>query len=159
MFESDNKASSGQLLVGTIVQIDNSWKLIDLPVLAEPGEPMAQSGGNFFTPGGTSSASVNGSSGVDSKTQELVAGLESIDSKLAQATSAKDVAALNERRADVVERLVSAASTPEERDTWTRQLVDTVSVAVQSGAYPEGLTRLQTLAKTLARGKGTQNES
>lgn len=159
MFEAKDKASSGQLLVGTIVQIDNSWRLIDLPVLAEPGEPMAQSGGNFFTPGGTSSTSVNGTSGVDSKTQELVAGLEAIDSKLAQATSVKDVAALNERRADVVEQLVSAASTPEERDTWTRQLVDTVSVAVQSGAYPDGLKRLQTLAKTLARGKGTQSEA
>lgn len=159
MFQTDDKTSSGQLLVGTIVRIDNNWKLIDLPVLAEPGEPIAQSGGNFFTPGGSSGSSTGGSSAMDSKTQELVSGLESIDGKLAQATSAKEIAALNERRADVVERLVSASSTPEERDTWTRQLVDTVSVAVQSGAYPDGLKRLQTLAKTLARGKGAQSEA
>lgn len=159
MFQTDDQASSGQLLVGTIVRIDNNWKLIDLPVLAEPGEPIAQSGGNFFTPGGTSGTTTSGSGAMDSKTQELVSGLESIDGKLAQATSAKEIAALNERRADVVELLVSAASTAEERDTWTRQLVDTVSVAVQSGAYPEGLKRLQTLAKTLSRGKGAQSEA
>ncbi|SMP76315.1 Peroxiredoxin [Neorhodopirellula lusitana] len=159
MFDNGDKSGSGQLLVGTIVRIDNSWKLIDLPVLAEPGEPIAQSGGNFFTPGGANAASPTGSSAGDSKTQELVGALESIDAKLSQATAAKDIAILNEKRADVVERLVSASTTAEERDTWTRQLVDTVSVAVQSGAYPGGLKRLQTLAKTLSRAKGSQSEA
>lgn len=159
MFENENKSGSGQLLVGTIVRIDDTWKLIDLPVLAEPGEPIAQSGGNFFTPGGTTSGTVSGSSAGDSKTQELVAELETIDGRLARATSAKDVATLNQSRADVVAQLVSASHTPEERDTWTRQLVDTVSVAVQSGAYPDGLKRLQALAKSLAASKSSQSES
>lgn len=157
MFESGDR--SGQLLVGTIVRAGDAWKLIDLPVLAEKGEPIAQAGGNFFTPGGTSAATTSGSSAGDTKTQALVGKLEAIDSKLAQATATADVAALNAQRADVVASLIEAASTPEERDTWTRQFVDTVSVAVQSGAFPGGLDRLKSLAKSLGQSKSPQTET
>jgi len=157
MFETGDQP--GQLVVGTIMQTGDTWKLLDLPVLAEQGEPIAQSGGNFFTPGGTTGRAVSGSSAGDTQTQQLVGQLEAIDGQLAKATEMRDLAALNEKRADVVASLVDAASTPEERDTWTRQLVDTVSVAVQSGAYPEGLTRLQTLAKTLSRSNAPQSEA
>ncbi|WP_246112828.1 TlpA disulfide reductase family protein [Allorhodopirellula solitaria] len=157
MFESGDR--SGQLLVGTIMRSGDAWKLLDLPVLAEQGEPIAQAGGNFFTPGGTSAISASGSSAGDTKTQMLVSKLEAIDTKLAQASQTKDLAVLNEQRADVVSNLVDAATSAEERDTWTRQLVDTVSVAVQSGAYPEGLARIQSLAKSLARSGSPQTES
>ncbi len=157
MFETGDRP--GQLLVGTIMRSGDTWKLLDLPVLAEKGEPIAQSAGNFFTPGGSAIAAASGSSAGDTKTQQLVSKLEAIDARLVKATETKDLAALNEQRADVVSSLVEASSTPEERDTWTRQLVDTVSVAVQSGAYPQGLARLQSLAKTLAKSKGTQSES
>lgn len=159
MFEGGAGAASGQLMVGTIVRIDDAWKLIDLPVVSEAGEPIAQSSGTFFSPNGTGTGEGTDSSVGDTQTQELVGALESIDGKLARATDAKEVAVLNERRADVVERLVASATTAEERDTWTRQLVDTVSVAVQSGAYPDGLVRLQKLAKTLAQSKGSQSEA
>lgn len=159
MFDGGEKTASGQLMVGTIVRIDESWKLVDLPVVSEAGQPMAQSSGNFFSTSGSTAGSATESSVGDTQTQELVGALESIDAKMAQATDAKDVAILNERRADVVERLVAAASTPDERDTWTRQLVDTVSVAVQSGAYPDGLARLQKLAKTLSNTKGRESEA
>lgn len=157
MFESGER--SGQLLVGTIVRAGDAWKLIDLPVLAEKGEPIAQAGGNFFTPGGTSAATTSGSSAGDTKTQALVGKLEAIDAKLAQATETKDVAALNAQRADVVASLIEAATTPEERDTWTRQFVDTVSVAVQSGAFPGGLDRLKSLAKSLGQSQSPQTET
>ncbi len=157
MFETGDR--SGQLLVGTIIRSGDAWKLLDLPVLAEKGEPIAQAGGNFFTPGGTFGASPSGSSAGDTKTQMLVSKLEAIDSKSAQATETQDLAVLNEQRADVVASLIEAATTPEERDTWTRQLVDTVSVAVQSGAYPEGLDRLKSLAKSLGQSRSPQTEA
>lgn len=157
MFESGDR--SGQLLVGTIMRSGDAWKLLDLPVLAEKGEPIAQAGGNFFTPGGTFGDSPAGSSAGDTKTQMLVSKLEAIDTRLAQATETQDFANQNEQRADVVASLIEAASTPEERDTWTRQFVDTVSVAVQSGAYPKGLDRLKSLAKSLGQSNSPQTEA
>ncbi|WP_302119085.1 TlpA disulfide reductase family protein [Allorhodopirellula heiligendammensis] len=157
MFESGDR--SGQLLVGTIMRAGDAWKLLDLPVLAEKGEPIAQAGGNFFTPGGTSAGAAAGSNAGDTKTQILVSKLEAIDTEMAQTTEVKDLAAQNKQRADVVASLIEAATTPEERDTWTRQLVDTVSVAVQSGAYPDGLARLKTLAKSLGQSQSPQTEA
>ncbi|MCM2373089.1 TlpA disulfide reductase family protein [Aporhodopirellula aestuarii] len=157
MFESGDH--SGQLFVGTILRTGDTWKLLDLPVVAENGEAIAQSGGNFFTPGGTTAPTTTGSSVGDVKTQQLVSQLEAIDSQLVRATETKDLAVLNAKRADVVESLVDAAATPDERDTWTRQLVDTVSVAVQSGAYPDGLVRLQALARSLAKSNSPESQS
>ncbi len=157
MFETGDR--SGQLLVGTIMRAGDAWKLIDLPNLAEKGEPIAQAGGNFFTPGGSSSANPLGSSAGDTKTQMLVSKLEAIDSKMANATETEDLAAQNAQRADVVASLIEAATTPEERDTWTRQLVDTVSVAAQSGTYPQGLDRLKSLARSLAKSQSPQTEA
>jgi thiol-disulfide isomerase/thioredoxin len=51
----------------------------------------------------------------------------------------------------LVEKLISVSGSDEDRATWTRQLVDTVSVAVQSGQYPEGLNRLKRAAGQFAR--------
>ncbi|EMI42786.1 redoxin domain-containing protein [Rhodopirellula sp. SWK7] len=157
MFESGDR--SGQLLVGTILRTGETWKLLDLPVLAESGEPIAQSGGNFFTPGGSTAPTANGSSAGDAKTQQLVSQLEAIDTRLVRATESKELALLNAKRADIVASLVDAATSPEDRDTWTRQLVDTVSVAVQSGAYPEGLKRLQSLARTLSKSNSPESQA
>ncbi|MEM8913520.1 MAG: TlpA disulfide reductase family protein [Planctomycetota bacterium] len=150
MFESGGKSS--QLLVGTLIRIGETWKMVDLPVLATDGQPIAQSSGNFFTPGSGTGGDSIANSTADAATQALVSDLETIDGQLAQTSDPKKLSILNERRADVVEKLVAEAKTNSDRDTWVRQLVDTVSVATQSGAYPGGLKRLQALAKSL-RGK------
>ncbi|MCC9643942.1 TlpA family protein disulfide reductase [Rhodopirellula sp. JC740] len=157
MYESDGK--SGQMLVGTVIRIDDAWKLIDLPVLADSGEPIAQSNGVFFTPGGLSSSLSTGSSAGNSQTQELVSALESVDSKMVSESDPKALAQLNEQRADIVEDLISAAETDAERETWTRQLVDTVSVATQSGTYPGGLKRLKALAASFRDSKSGQTDA
>lgn len=157
MYETSGQ--SGQMLVGTVIRINDAWKLVDLPVLAETGEPIAQSNGNFFTPGGSATAGAGVSSAGNSKTQELVGALEAVDSQMVGEGDPKALAKLNERRADIVEKLIAAAETPAERDTWTRQLVDTVSVATQSGTYPGGLKRLKDLAASMQSSKGGASEA
>lgn len=148
----DDAGKGGQVLVGTIIQIGDAWRLVDLPQVVAEDQPLAQSPGVFFTPGGTISNASTTRSGMGIETQELVAALEKIDSQLATATTPQDQAELNRRRVDVVERLIASASTAAERDTWMRQLVDTVSVAVQSGTYPGGLERLRKFSTDLPAG-------
>ena len=149
MFETDGQ--SGQMMVGTLVRIGDTWKLVELPVLSKPGDPIAQTSGTFFTPGEMSAANMSGAGGDLAKTQEMVDLLEKIDSQLSQAQKPSDVARLNASRADVVERLINVADSAEKRDLWIRQLVDTVSVAVQSDQYPAGLDRLKSFAAKLGR--------
>lgn len=145
----DGAERGGQVIVGTLIQIGDAWRLIDLPqVIGEDG-PLSQVAGNFFTPGtGLATNSVSGGS-VGAETQELVGNLEKIDRQLATASKPADQAELNRRRVDVVERLIATSGTGDERDTWMRQLVDTVSVAVQSGTYPDGLARLRRFSDDL----------
>ena len=54
-------------------------------------------------------------------------------------------ARLNARRADLVEKIAETSGGGADRQMWLRQLADMVSAAVQSGAYPDGADRLETL--------------
>lgn len=147
MFEEGDQ--SGQLLVGTVVRVGNAWRLVELPSVGGDGESIAQTNGIFFTPGGTALDSGNRTPGIGAKTQELVRELESIDNQLAKAEKPAEVESMHAERARLVEQLIAASGNRTERDTWTRQLVDTLSVAVQSGDYPKGLARLKKVAGEL----------
>lgn len=140
----------GQVLVGTLVKSDSAWRVVDLPSLGADGEGIAQSSGNLFSPAGIGS-STTAVGGVDERTQQLVTKLEALDAELASVKTVKQSAPLHARRADVIEALVAAASNAEERDTWVRQLVDTMSIAVQSGAYPEGIKRMTGIASKFGK--------
>jgi thiol-disulfide isomerase/thioredoxin len=45
---------------------------------------------------------------------------------------------------------IAEASTPEDRGQWLRQVADSISAAAQSGNYPDGVKRLQTLYTRIA---------
>lgn len=147
MYEQAGK--SGQLLVGTVVKVGNAWRLVELPSVSGDGDAIAQTTGIFFTPGGSALAA-GASQDLGELTQQLVRRLEEIDTKLATASSASDLEQLHEDRAGVVEDLIKASANRTERDTWVRQLVDTLGVAVQTGAYKKGSTRLRRVSTDFA---------
>ena len=149
MFEQGER--SGQLMVGTVIKVGTAWRIIDLPSVGDDSDTLSQAAGNFFTPGNAAMASA-ANNAIGDETQEMVLALEKIDAALATATNAKEVARLHDQRADAVESLIAAASTQAERETWVRQLVDTVTVAIQSGSYPDGLERMRGVARKFAKG-------
>ena len=146
----DQGTGSGQLMVGTLVQVGKTWRLVGLPVLGEEGATLAQTTGNFFAPDTATTTSAMNASDVARKTQDLVTELEKIDTQLAVAKDAVAIARLHELRAGVVEKLIGAASTGEDREIWFRQLVDMLSVGAQTAAYPKGLERLRTVSQRFA---------
>ena len=148
MFDQGN--GSGQLMVGTLVQVGKTWRLVGLPVLNEEGATLAQATGNFFAPDTATASSAMNASDVARKTQDLVTALEKIDTQLAGAEDPAAIAKLHEVRAGVVEKLIGAAASGGDRDIWVRQLVDMLSVAAQTGAYPRGLQRLSTVSQRFA---------
>ena len=46
-----------------------------------------------------------------------------------------DKPALNEKRADVLEQLMTVTKDATQRDAWGHQLADTISAAVQAGGF------------------------
>jgi len=146
MFE--DAGQGGQVMIGTMVQVGDAWRLVDAPQVVGEDQPLAQTPGTFFTPGGMATATA-ARPAMGAETQQLVSSLEKIDRELATATTPAAQSDLNRRRVDVVEQLIATSSSAAERETWMRQLVDTVSVAVQSGTYPEGIERLRRFSTDL----------
>jgi len=148
MFEDGEK--SGQLMVGTLIRVGDAWRLVELPSLGSDGTAIAQSIGNFFTPGGGGADESVASSGMGEKIQKLVSELQEVDDLLNKAKKETEIAKLHDRRAGTIEQLIESSENKTERETWVRQLVDTLSVSVQTGAYPEGAKRLRLVAKKFA---------
>ena len=144
--ETNDKHS--QIAVGTLVQVGTNWRLIDVPGNLLDEKTVAASSGYFFN---VYNAALSKPMGGESNAelQKLTEELEALEAKIAKATAPDALADLNAQRADLLEKLFQSAKNDEERSTWIRQLADTISAAVQSGGYPQGVERLETLGKQL----------
>lgn len=142
LLEDSGKAK--QLLVGTIIQVGPTWRLVDLPKTVAEGQEVSDSGVFFsvtFQPRGA--AGVPEASGGLSKAMErLIADLQKVDEKLQSAKlSPSEKVVQQSLRADALEKLVSATS-GEDRSSWIHQFADTVSASAQAGEFPKGVERL-----------------
>ncbi len=145
-----------QVLIGTLVQTGNVWRLIDLPKTMADSQASSTPDGFFFLAILARRAEADVPvAGLSSEVQQLINQMEQIDKDLGEPKPPAELAALNARRADVLEKLAEKTTQNEERVSWIHQLADTVSAAAQSGAYPEGIDRLNRLWTKL----GEQKES
>lgn len=154
MTEADGK--QGMVQIGTLIQVGDAWRLIDAPKL--PGSDVAEiaEDGFFYQ-----AALVRGggavnlpASGASEAMQKLIEQLQQIDQAAAGAAPAAR-SKLHAQRAGLLEQLIEAA-TPADRENWVRQLADSVSAAVQSAEYPDGVEKLQALAAEQKR-QGNQD--
>jgi thiol-disulfide isomerase/thioredoxin len=140
----------GQVQIGTLVELGDVWRVIDLPEPITEGQKELASAGYFFRAPAETQAAIP-TTGPSEKAQELLTQLEKLDATAAQAVSPQDQAKFNARRADLLQQIIDQAETPEERAMWIRQLADMVSAAVQSNAYPNGAKRLASLFEKLRK--------
>lgn len=147
--ETDKK--HGQLTIGSLVKVGDSWRMFDLPKNLG-GEQAAAGGGYFFQVSFAARPDVEApasAGNVSAEMKKLVDELEQLDKKLVAARPAEQ-ARLNAQRADLLDKIVSAAA-DDDRSLWIRQYTETVSAAVQSGAFPEGIRRLESLLTTVSQ--------
>ncbi|RMF42592.1 MAG: thioredoxin [Planctomycetota bacterium] len=145
-----------QLLVGTLVRVGDAWRAVELPRLVTEGATI-EDGGMFFAASFSPRGDVSSGTGLSGTLERLVAQLQEIDEKLLS-NPGEQAGSLHARRADVLEKLVSAAEDPTERSMWIRQFADTVSAAAQTGEYPEGADRLRDFVKKLAGVRVDEND-
>ncbi|MCA9267132.1 MAG: redoxin family protein, partial [Planctomycetales bacterium] len=150
VIETDGK--HGQAPIGTLIKSGDAWRAIDLPVNIDDTATAGVSGGVFFASasGGGAAAAAEAATSDRQQWQQWITKLEAVDQKLLQATDAAAIATLNTQRADVIEGLIESLPA-DQRDTWIRQFADTVSAAVQSGQYAEGIARLEQFSKQVDR--------
>lgn len=141
MIEKDDKHD--QLPVGTLVRVGDLWRLVDAPAEGEAEWVF------FHSPSAAAPAMANAGSTGDKNLQELLKKLEQIDQKLASAAPAEQKP-LNEQRCDVLEQIAEATGV-QERETWIRQLAESISAATLGGSLPDGVARLKALAEKLVK--------
>ncbi len=155
----DDAGKAKQLLVGTMIQVGPAWRIIDLPKTLSDGTTVNDIGRFFpssFQPRNSADAPP-AAGGITKEMEKLVQDLDAIDKKFT-AASEKEKASLHGRRADVLEKLVSASSDAADRATWVRQFADTIGAAAQIGEYPEGVDRLKDFIGKIDRDSVTNDD-
>ncbi len=143
----------GQLQIGTLVKAGHAWRVIDSPQANADTQGDTLAHGFFFrTPAANRPQVVAGA--PTEKAQAVLGELEKLDAAVNRAASPEEQAPLNAKRADLLEQLAAESGKPEDRTAWIRQLADTVSAAVQSGGYPKGAKRLESLWERLSKDEG-----
>jgi peroxiredoxin len=146
MIETDGKPD--QMPVGSIVKVNDVWRLIDVPPMT--GATDQREGLTVFIPFRQPTQGIDETAGAPSaKVQELIDEVQKLDGEIGKATPAQQ-AKLNERRADALEQII-AEMDAKERGVWVRGFADTVSAAVQGGTYPDGLARLDAMFDKLTK--------
>jgi thiol-disulfide isomerase/thioredoxin len=143
----DTNGTHSQVSIGTLVRVGEGWRVIDLP-------KSEASAGFFYTSVNRAPDVIEGNvANVSGAMQSLLGELEKIDKQLSETANTTAIAKLNRSRADMLEKIASQASSADERATWTRQFADSVSAAIQSGDYPDGIDRLKKVVEELAANK------
>ena len=154
--ETDGKHS--QLVIGTMIKIGDTWRVFDLPKNLAGDQTAAASVGYFFQAAINARPETTGAvpgSTINPEMQKLIGTLEKLDKSIAAATSKSEQTRLNDDRADLLEKIIKLAESPEDRNLWVRQYAETVSAAVQTGAFPQGPQRLEDLKEQVAKWPGS----
>lgn len=140
--------------VGEMVQVGDVWKLVSVPTpLDTSGKMVMQVGGILMQPPVTN-PTLDPTPTMSEEMQKLLADLQKLDENSPKPDSTpQDFANYNVARANLSEKLISAAANDTERQQWIQQFTDSLSTATQSGLYPEGLPRLQRLEEAAKSNK------
>ncbi|MCA9200699.1 MAG: redoxin domain-containing protein [Planctomycetales bacterium] len=142
----------GEVNLGTLVKVDDGWRVIDLP--------SSSTAGYFFSSPRTTTAMISASSGsgetvANPEMQELVAALEKVDKSLTGATAPAEKTALQQQRIETLRKL-AAASEGRDRDIWLQQMIDSISSGAQTGTLPDGVKLLDQIQIELAKAENRE---
>ena len=139
----------GQLQIGTLVQVGDTWRVIDMP----GDTPFS----GFFFRTADLARNEPTAEGPSETLQKLLADLSSLDGETSKATTPEQQAQYTGRRADLLMQIADAAKNTDDRSMWLRQLADMISAAVQSGTCPDGAERLKSLFEKLQKNNADKN--
>lgn len=142
--ETDGKHS--QVLVGTLVRVKDTWKLVDLPKNLLDEQVVA--GPLFFAPVvrvPDADTAVAGVPMPNAEIQKLLGDLSKLEEELAKATKPADMNRVSVKRFDILDKIIESSGTLEERKPWVQNLAESLSAAVQGSNYTAGVERLEQL--------------
>ena len=141
-----------QLQLGTLINIQGAWKLIDGPTLGNSQE-LAAAEGIFYnrslTPINEEPLAAAPDTGPSEKMQEALTELENLDRQIATAPPGKS-SDLNLKRANLLLQLANLEESKAGKEQWLMQMADMVSASAQDGSFPKGIDYLKQMQEKLA---------
>jgi thiol-disulfide isomerase/thioredoxin len=153
----ESNGKTGLVQVGELVRIGDVWKLTQVPQPIEGQNAQVMAGGVLMQPTLAAVAAVGANPAgpaPSAEMQKVLTQLQELDQKAPVPTAPPTaLASYNAKRADLLSQLVAMSKSEEERNQWMRQMIDSITSAVQIGAFPEGLDRLKSLEAELKDAK------
>jgi hypothetical protein len=151
--DTGNPMSPGLVMIGELVKVGDAWKMTSLPVplegnvQIEPGlvmnEPLFQSGGQS---GGAPAGQIS---------KEMQQSLKKYQDLLENRPAPEVAPGVYQKWQKSVEaacvELANLATADEDKVQWTRQLLDHISMAVDSGKDPGSVGRMKKLESEIAK--------
>jgi len=134
-----------QIGLGAMVQVGDSWKLMELPQVIADGQAVSQAG-LFYSRPMTVAMPGPASDQVPESMQESFAELEKIDRALATATGGA-AEKLQRKRIELLTGLAAQSTSATDQALWLRQLTDSLVSAVHSDQLPDAVEELERLAE------------
>lgn len=148
----DVGGEAGLVQIGEMLRVGDTWKLTQVPKPIEGDSVQITHGGLLMLPPAIVPGSVPG--GISPKMRELLEALQKLDGASPEpADGVEAFAKYNAERARILAGLAEASETADDKEMWTRQFADSVSAAVTTGVYPEGLKALENVERQLAQAK------
>ncbi len=147
----ETSGEQGLIQIGEMVRVGVVWKLTQIPRPLKGNSIVVESGLLMQPIIAKPTLPINAGI-VSPEAQRLLEQLQTLDrNSPGPTTSRVDLARYTSQRSELLKKLITISKTDEERYQWTRQMVDGLVSAVQSGGYLEGLERLKSIEVQVRR--------
>lgn len=132
----------GNLSLGTLIKVDDAWRIVELPELIKPDEGV-QNGRMFVLQVDTP---VQGAP-ENSEVADLIAQFTKLDEQLRNETQRSSKARLYQQRSELILKIAAASTSENDKKLWVRMCATEASIGYQTDEYPGGLKVLSDLGK------------
>lgn len=156
-----NGETVGNVALGTIVQVNGTWRLIELPEIVNPKKAITN-GGSLFP----MQLFDNGGGDIplqDNELAKLFGKFQDVDNALKKLIAEDDpkknavrIASIHEQKALTAIDIYNKVKPKEEKYSWLQNIADTVSDAYQKEEYPRGLAFLKEFSQQLRKANRTE---
>lgn len=149
-----NGNDTGSVHLGEIVRIGNTWKLTVLPRPVEGQESFVAEGGGLFQPSSSMAGSTANTpdGNLKPEIQQLIDAIKKLDEAMpGPEAKPAEVEKYHATRFQYLAKLAELSGTPDEQDSWRRQLIEGIFAATQMGAYSGGLPELERMEAQFAK--------
>ena len=137
------------LQVPEMVKIGDVWKFVELPKAVAPDKPVISAEGSVrLAIYRQQSGPAGGAESPETDTTiKALADYDTANSKVQIEGGKKEIAQFHVGRIPLLRAVVKVVKDPEDQLIYTKQIVDSLAAAYQTGVYPNGLTLLDNLVK------------